>query len=382
GGGARQGHQGAPGRGGAPARGARRGGAPRPLPGRGHLAGGHLRGSDAGRQLPRRAGGLQALSAAAVLAGDHFKIHLNALVPAAVERLGDGKQPVREAARQLLVTLMEVSSPTIILERAGNYAWTHKSWRVREEFVLTVATAVGLFASTELLMQRVLLSPVLQLMNDSNQSVREAAISCIELKEINSRLNRIEPKVPASDGTATQHKVAASRSVSVNPKRGSPRTKSTPRESTLFGGNLIGEVQDSLAKEAEKDKQIASEEEEEEEYVLLELDDVHYSCIQPNAPYILSGLDTLTPTLVVGDSLKMIGEYEETVGPCYLFSESDAPPKPVHEEPAPPKENKDKQGRNIKEVKHVTSVHKMLKFRSTGEGRQEHRAYRYRDKEF
>lgn len=53
-------------------------------------------------------GGLQALSAAAVLAGDHFKIHLNALVPAAVERLGDGKQPVREAARQLLVTLMEV----------------------------------------------------------------------------------------------------------------------------------------------------------------------------------------------------------------------------------------------------------------------------------
>ncbi|XBI42776.1 hypothetical protein VPH35_107627 [Triticum aestivum] len=350
-------------------------------------------------------GGLQALSAAAVLAGDHFKIHLNALVPAAVERLGDGKQPVREAARQLLVTLMEVSSPTIILERAGNYAWTHKSWRVREEFVLTVATAVGLFASTELLMQRVLLSPVLQLMNDSNQSVREAAISCIEemyknmgsqfheelqrhnlptymLKEINSRLNRIEPKVPASDGTATQHKVAASRSVSVNPKRGSPRTKSTPRESTLFGGNLIGEVQDSLAKEAEKDKQIASEEEEEEEYVLLELDDVHYSCIQPNAPYILSGLDTLTPTLVVGDSLKMIGEYEETVGPCYLFSESDAPPKPVHEEPAPPKENKDKQGRNIKEVKHVTSVHKMLKFRSTGEGRQEHRAYRYRDKEF
>jgi CLIP-associating protein 1/2 len=54
-------------------------------------------------------GGLQALSAAAVIAGEHFKIHLNGLVPAAVERLGDGKQPVREAARQLLITLMEVS---------------------------------------------------------------------------------------------------------------------------------------------------------------------------------------------------------------------------------------------------------------------------------
>lgn len=52
-------------------------------------------------------GGLQALSVVAVVAGDHFKIHLNSLVPAAVERLGDSKQPVRNAARQLLITLME-----------------------------------------------------------------------------------------------------------------------------------------------------------------------------------------------------------------------------------------------------------------------------------
>nr|CAB3487573.1 unnamed protein product [Digitaria exilis] len=153
-------------------------------------------------------GGLQALSAAAVVAGEHFKIHLNALVPAAVERLGDGKQPVRDAARQLLITLMEV----------------------------------------------------LQLMNDSNQSVRDAAITCIEemyrhmgsqfheelqrhnlpsymLKEINYRLDKIEPKVRSSD-TALQYKAPESRSVSANPRRGSPRTKSIPRESTLFGGAI------------------------------------------------------------------------------------------------------------------------------------------------
>lgn len=35
-----------------------------------------------------------------------------------------------------------------------------------------------------------------------------------------------------------QYKAVESRSVSVNPKRGSPRTKSTPRESTLFGGKF------------------------------------------------------------------------------------------------------------------------------------------------
>lgn len=53
-------------------------------------------------------GALQALASAAVLSGDHLKLHFNALVPAAVERLGDAKQPVREAARRLLLTLMEV----------------------------------------------------------------------------------------------------------------------------------------------------------------------------------------------------------------------------------------------------------------------------------
>lgn len=53
-------------------------------------------------------GALQALASAAVLSGDHFKLHFNALVPAVVDRLGDAKQPVRDAARRLLLTLMEV----------------------------------------------------------------------------------------------------------------------------------------------------------------------------------------------------------------------------------------------------------------------------------
>jgi len=55
-------------------------------------------------------GALQVLDSAAVRAGDHFKLHFNALVPAVVERLGDAKQPVRDAARRLLLTLMEVNT--------------------------------------------------------------------------------------------------------------------------------------------------------------------------------------------------------------------------------------------------------------------------------
>lgn len=59
-----------------------------------------------------------------------------------------------------MIILQQVSSPTIIVERAGSYAWTHRSWRVREEFARTVMSAIGLFASTELPLQRAILPPV------------------------------------------------------------------------------------------------------------------------------------------------------------------------------------------------------------------------------
>ncbi|KAL3850037.1 hypothetical protein ACJIZ3_011919 [Penstemon smallii] len=205
-------------------------------------------------------GALQALASAAVLSGDHLKLHFNALVPAVVERLGDAKQPVRDAARRLLLTLMEVSSPTIIVERAGSYAWTYKSWRVREEFARTVTAAIGLFASTELPLQRVILPPILQMLNDPNPGVREAAISCIEemytqagpqfreelqrhhlptpmLKDINARLEKIEPKVRSSDAIVSNYTSSETKHASHNPKRSSPKAKTSTREVSLFGAD-------------------------------------------------------------------------------------------------------------------------------------------------
>ncbi|CAA2934086.1 CLIP-associated isoform X1 [Olea europaea subsp. europaea] len=205
-------------------------------------------------------GALQALASAAVLSGEHLKLHFNALVPAVVERLGDAKQPVRDAARRLLLTLMEVSLPTIIVERAGSYAWGHKSWRVREEFARTVTSAVGLFASTELPLQRVILPPILQMLHDPNPGVREAAISCIEemytqagpqfreelqrhqlptsmLRDINARLEKIEPKVRLSEAIVSNYAASETKPTSLNPKKSSPKAKSSTREVSLFGGD-------------------------------------------------------------------------------------------------------------------------------------------------
>lgn len=61
------------------------------------------------------------------------------------------------------LSLLQVSSPTIIVERAGSFAWTCKNWRVREEFARTLTSAIGLFSSTELPLQRAILPPVCSL---------------------------------------------------------------------------------------------------------------------------------------------------------------------------------------------------------------------------
>ncbi|WOG95005.1 hypothetical protein DCAR_0314307 [Daucus carota subsp. sativus] len=205
-------------------------------------------------------GALLSLSSAAVLSGELFKLHFNGIVPAVVDRLGDGKQPVRDSARRLLLTLMEVSSPTLIVERAGSYAWMHKSWRIREEFARTVTSAIGLFASTELPLQRAILPSILQMLNDSHPGVREAAIVCIEemythigpqfrdellrhhlptsmVRDINARLERIQPKTSISEGLNSNYASGDVKSSSNNLKRSSPKAKSVTRETSLFGGD-------------------------------------------------------------------------------------------------------------------------------------------------
>ncbi|KAI3933774.1 hypothetical protein MKW92_038031 [Papaver armeniacum] len=120
-------------------------------------------------------------------------------------------------------------------------------------------------------------------------------------------------------------------------------------------------------------KQI-EDEEEEEEYVLLDLEAVYEQVnIPPNAPYVLSGLDTLNPVLVIGDNLKLIGTYEETIGTCLVFSEKDGGPV-VHEETGPSDQNLfkgacivDPNQTSAKQVKPVASLQKILKFRLPSE---------------
>lgn len=55
------------------------------------------------------------------------------------------------------------------------------------------------------------------------------------MKEIDARLEKIEPKARQSDGLGSRFASAEAKSFNFSQKRSSPKAKSTPRE-TLFSG--------------------------------------------------------------------------------------------------------------------------------------------------
>ncbi|GFP78600.1 hypothetical protein PHJA_000003600 [Phtheirospermum japonicum] len=118
------------------------------------------------------------------------------------------------------------------------------------------------------------------------------------------------------------------------------------------------------------------EEEEEEEYVLLDLDSIsNHTHIPPNAPYVLSGLDTLNPILIIDNKIKLIGEYEETIGTCLVFNESGEQNLDLlYGGIIDPKQTTGKQ------VNPIASLHKVLKFRLLLEADDGDRAEKQADK--
>ncbi|KAL9259058.1 hypothetical protein AKJ16_DCAP14312 [Drosera capensis] len=112
------------------------------------------------------------------------------------------------------------------------------------------------------------------------------------------------------------------------------------------------------------------EQEEEEEYVLLDLNGVcGFLDLAPDTPYVLSGLDTLNPILTIDGKLMLIGDYEETIGTCLAFSETEKAAV-APEETGPSEANLfkgacivDPNRAPAKEIKSIAALHKILKFR-------------------
>ncbi|XP_078442355.1 uncharacterized protein LOC144712051 isoform X3 [Wolffia australiana] len=115
------------------------------------------------------------------------------------------------------------------------------------------------------------------------------------------------------------------------------------------------------------------EQEEEEEYVFLDLDDIYEDVGLPdNVSYVLADLDTLNPRLIIGD-LELIGKYEESIGTCYIFSETEVSSAQPETGPSETNLIKDKSilGPNqfpSRQAKPIAGLHKILKFRRAAEG--------------
>lgn len=64
----------------------------------------------------------------------------------------------------------------------------------------------------------------------------------MQLKDINARLERIQPQIRSSDGITSGFAVADMKPGSHNPKKSSPKAKSSTREMSLFGGEAGSEL--------------------------------------------------------------------------------------------------------------------------------------------
>ena len=91
--------------------------------------------------------GLDVVSLLIERLGTGFRHYLNTTLGAAVDRLGDTRETVREKAHFLISKLMEedVIEPQPLFEKNPmNSAFTHKNGKVREEILILMQNTLNL----------------------------------------------------------------------------------------------------------------------------------------------------------------------------------------------------------------------------------------------
>ena len=76
--------------------------------------------------------------------GRDFRHYVNTVLSAAVDRLGDTRETVRDKAHHLITKLMEeeVIEPMPLFEKMQN-AFTHKNGKVREEILILMQNTLN-----------------------------------------------------------------------------------------------------------------------------------------------------------------------------------------------------------------------------------------------
>ncbi|XP_029977092.1 CLIP-associating protein 2 isoform X19 [Salarias fasciatus] len=110
--------------------------------------------------------------------GERFKGYLGTVLPALVDRLGDGKDQVRENSQALILRCMEqTASPMYVWERLLP-GFKHKNFRSREGICLCLSATLSTFGSHPLSLSKIV--PYLcSLTEDQNPQVREASVTTL-----------------------------------------------------------------------------------------------------------------------------------------------------------------------------------------------------------
>ncbi|XP_038058526.1 CLIP-associating protein 1-like isoform X3 [Patiria miniata] len=122
--------------------------------------------------------GLECLTCLVDRMEEKFKTHIGTVLPAVVDRLGDGKDQVREQAQALIQKLMSpAATPQYVFERLMK-GFSHKGWRVREEILLCLNQTINVFGAATLSLNKIVPS-ICKLLGDPNSQVRDTAINTL-----------------------------------------------------------------------------------------------------------------------------------------------------------------------------------------------------------
>ncbi|XP_075872248.1 CLIP-associating protein 2 isoform X3 [Nelusetta ayraudi] len=110
--------------------------------------------------------------------GERFKGYLGTVLPALVDRLGDGKDQVRENSQALILRCMEqAASPMYVWERLLT-GFKHKNFRSREGLCLCLSATLSTYGTQTLSLSKIV-PHLCSVTGDQNPQVREASIHAL-----------------------------------------------------------------------------------------------------------------------------------------------------------------------------------------------------------
>ncbi|XP_039978607.1 CLIP-associating protein 2 isoform X3 [Xiphias gladius] len=110
--------------------------------------------------------------------GERFKGYLGTVLPALVDRMGDGKDQVRENSQALILRCVEqTASPMYVWERLLP-GFKHKNFRSREGVCLCLSATLSTYGAQALSLSKIV-PHLCSLTGDQNPQVREASITTL-----------------------------------------------------------------------------------------------------------------------------------------------------------------------------------------------------------